>query len=296
MNIRELNEEFRKFYETDATYELKILVNQDRGYDGDLKIVKFKAKNDLDAILKVYKQYNLQTSYIFTEDNLYPEQEQQRDEILNCLKEGRIEEGVKLITSLYFDDFDPSDLDDKIVYIKNGDRVIFEDEDLDVFYLLNTEDDEDDDDDEFNINAKQILAAEKNIKKLTQEEVKKQGEIFKKWVNEHEKETGLTWEPGTFGMKFNEWGGLDFQFKGPAYGGLHPGFTGRRGPEWCVVYCRGSKGPSIYLKSLEELQDYLLKHPYKEWLKENFDYVMEQYDGTSNEQKIKTQVEEIINS
>lgn len=279
MNIRELNEEFRKFYEANSTYELQILVNADRGYEGDLKTLKFKAKNDLDAILKVFKKYNLQTSYIFEDDDLYPEQEQQRDEILNCLKEDKIERGVKLITDLYFDDFDPSDLYDKIVYIKNGDRVIFEDEYMDVSDLDDPEDEEDEED--------AVLLKVP----MDKEYVKQETASFKKWVNEHQAQTGLLWVP-KYAIYRDGKISVSFNFKG----GSHVVFDiyDKNRPKWTVGYDTRVLNHSFNTR--EELQNWLLENPYRDWLKQNKDKVLAMYNGDEEQQQLKQEMEDVLNS
>ena len=72
----------------------------------------FQADNDLAALLYVFENYDLQNAGMFNgdyeDDDLEEDDIELKNNILNCVKENKIEEGVKLLTDLYFDNFDIS--------------------------------------------------------------------------------------------------------------------------------------------------------------------------------------------
>ena len=140
MDFKALHEELKeasKFLYESNEYKLTIITGRDRDSDGELTKESFKAKNDLEALLYVFKTYDLQNAGMFNgtyEDGDWDEEDEQlRQNILNCVKENKIEEGIKLLTDLYFDGFDISDYYDDIVKLEAPDgHVVFEDTNLDI--------------------------------------------------------------------------------------------------------------------------------------------------------------------
>lgn len=139
MDFKALHEELKeasKFLYESNEYKLTIITGRDRDSDGELTKESFKAKNDLEALLYVFKTYDLQNAGMFNgtyEDGDWDEEDEQlRQNILNCVKENKIEEGIKLLTDLYFDGFDISDYYDDIVKLEAPDgHIVFED-DIDI--------------------------------------------------------------------------------------------------------------------------------------------------------------------
>lgn len=146
--FKKLNEQLQKFIiNENNTYKVTVLVNQDRMYSGDVETATIDADNDLQALYNAFTQYDIQNKYtlIDPEEELDDEQLELRNNILQCLRDKDLKTGIKLLTDLYFDGFDPSDYDDKIISVENPQgKIIFEDEDLQN-WLEDTEDLEDED-------------------------------------------------------------------------------------------------------------------------------------------------------
>ena len=158
-DFKVLNEKLEKLLETNE-YELAIIEGRARDLHGNLEKHKFTAKNDLDAMIQIFKKYDLQNSYYFTETTEDLEEEygeeyvEKRDAVLKCLEENKIDEGVKLITEIYYDDFDPSDYYDNIIKLTAPDgHIVFEDDGESGLYddeqaFLDSDDEEWDDDED----------------------------------------------------------------------------------------------------------------------------------------------------
>ena len=139
MDFLKINENLTKvskfLYESND-YKLTIITGRDRDSDGVLQNITIKAENDLDALLQVFKGYDLQNAGMFngeyTDEDLTEEDKQLKERILNCVKENKIEEGVKLLTDLYFDNFDISDYYADIVKLEAPDGHIVIEDDIDV--------------------------------------------------------------------------------------------------------------------------------------------------------------------
>ena len=133
--------DIKKLYETLdlaeglQNYKLTIITGRDRDSIGDINKETFKAENDLKALLYVFEQYNLQNAGMFNgeyeEEDLIEEDKMLKETILDCVREKRIQQGVKLLTDLYFDNFDISDYYDDIVKLEGPNGVVIED-DLDL--------------------------------------------------------------------------------------------------------------------------------------------------------------------
>ena len=139
MDFLKINENLTKaskfLYESND-YKLTIITGRDRDSDGVLQNITIKAANDLDALLQVFKGYDLQNAGMFygeyTDEDLTEEDKQLKERILNCVKENKIEEGVKLLTDLYFDNFDISDYYADIVKLEAPDGHIVIEDDIDL--------------------------------------------------------------------------------------------------------------------------------------------------------------------
>lgn len=143
--------------ESQGEYKLVIITGRGRGDDGKLTKESFQADNDLAALLYVFENYDLQNAGMFNgdyeDDDLEEDDIELKNNILNCVKENKIEEGVKLLTDLYFDNFDISDYYDDIISLTapDGHVVIEDDIDIEDWFGDDYEDDdidwEDDEDD-----------------------------------------------------------------------------------------------------------------------------------------------------
>lgn len=144
--------------ESQGEYKLVIITGRGRGDDGKLTKESFQADNDLAALLYVFENYDLQNAGMFNgdyeDDDLEEDDIELKNNILNCVKENKIEEGVKLLTDLYFDNFDISDYYDDIISLTapDGHVVIEDDIDIEDWFGDDYEDDdldwEDEDDEE----------------------------------------------------------------------------------------------------------------------------------------------------
>ena len=154
MDFLKINENLinaSKFLYESNDYKLTIITGRDRDSIGVLQNITIKAENDLDALLQVFKGYDLQNAGMFngeyTDEDLTEEDKRLKEQILTCVKQNKIEEGVKLLTDLYFDNFDISDYYADIVKLEGPNGVVIED-DLDLSDWdddeLDTEDYEDD--------------------------------------------------------------------------------------------------------------------------------------------------------
>lgn len=144
LDINKLNETL-DLAEGVQNYKLTIITGRDRDSDGVLQNITIKAENDLDALLQVFKGYDLQNAGMFNGDyedaDLDEGDKQLKERILNCVKENKIEEGVKLLTDLYFNNFDISDYYADIVKLEAPDgHIVIEDTNLDITGWFEDED------------------------------------------------------------------------------------------------------------------------------------------------------------
>lgn len=164
LDINKLNETL-DLAEGLSNYTLKIITGRDRDSIGVLQNITIKAENDLDALLQVFKGYDLQNAGMFngeyTDEDLTEEDKQLKEQILTCVKQNKIEEGVKLLTDLYFDNFDISDYYADIVKLEGPNGVVIED-DLDL---------SDWDDDELDTEDYEDKEADKNSNKRTKQDM-----------------------------------------------------------------------------------------------------------------------------
>lgn len=122
--------------ESQDEYKLVIITGRGRGEDGKLTKESFQADNDLAALLYVFENYDLQNAGMFNgdyeDDDLEEDDIELKNNILNCVKENKIEEGVKLLTDLYFDNFDISDYYDDIISLTAPDGHVVIEDDIDI--------------------------------------------------------------------------------------------------------------------------------------------------------------------
>ena len=122
--------------ESQDEYKLVIITGRGRGDDGKLTKESFQADNDLAALLYVFQNYDLQNAGMFNgeyeDDDLEEDDIELKNNILNCVKENKIEEGVKLLTDLYFDNFDISDYYDDIISLTAPDGHVVIEDDIDI--------------------------------------------------------------------------------------------------------------------------------------------------------------------
>lgn len=183
MDFLKINENLTrasKFLYESNDYKLTIITGRNRDSNGVLQNITIKAENDLDALLQVFKGYDLQNAGMFngeyTDEDLTEEDKQLKERILNCVKENKIEEGVKLLTDLYFDNFDISDYYADIVKLEAPDGHIVIDGDIDVEEWFG----EDEVEKEPSINIKQLRdACVKQAKAAIKELKKVSGNEFK---------------------------------------------------------------------------------------------------------------------
>lgn len=184
-----LNEKLEKLFETKGKYILTIITGRDRDSIGDVTKKTFNAKNDLDALLYVFKNYNLQNAGMFNgdyeEDELEEDQIELKNNILKCVKEGKIQEGIELLTDLYFDNFDISDYYDDIVCLEGPNGIIIED-DIDLSDWDDDELDTEDYEDQFD-KADSISDTENNNKEKFIERAKEQQKLVNEMLKEFEK-------------------------------------------------------------------------------------------------------------
>ena len=140
MDFLKINENLTKaskFLCESNDYKLTIITGRDRDSDGKLETVTIKAESDFDALFQVFEDYNLQNAGMFNgayeDDEIEGEDEVLRQKILDCVGEpSKVKEGVKLLTDLYFNNFDISDYYDDIVKLEAPDGHIVIDGDIDV--------------------------------------------------------------------------------------------------------------------------------------------------------------------
>ena len=156
MNIKRLNEKLEKILNEDKNYkrtrglkkyELKILVDRGRSSNGKVLTTNIKANNDVEALLKVFTDFDLQNSGYFNgdyaDDELDQEQLQNKNKVLAALNSGKNqEEAIEILNNFYFDDLDTTDYYDNIIYLKSPSGEVIIEDDLDLY------DDDDDDWDE----------------------------------------------------------------------------------------------------------------------------------------------------
>ena len=122
--------------ESQDEYKLVIITGRGRGDDGKLTKESFQDDKDLAALLHVFENYDLQNAGMFNgdyeDDDLEEDDIELKNNILNCVKENKIEEGVKLLTDLYFDNFDISDYYDDIISLTAPDGHVVIEGDIDI--------------------------------------------------------------------------------------------------------------------------------------------------------------------
>lgn len=129
-SLKKLNEALEKHIVNESSdYKLTIITDRDRDDGGKKRTRSIKADNDLEALLKVFKKYDVNNKYIVTENpiDLDDEDKEKRQKIDNCIKNQHIKTGVEMLTDLYFDGFDPSDYLDDIIKLEGPNGVVIED-------------------------------------------------------------------------------------------------------------------------------------------------------------------------
>ena len=101
--------------------------------------------------------------------------------------------------------------------------------------------------------------------------LKNEVEQFKQWFDAHKEEIGFDWV-GRNPIKYGQYSdkGVHFEFQYGIVGGYHndttepdPSFSMKQyDPHWFINYWQDVQ----LFKTREELQNYLLEHPYKEWM------------------------------
>ena len=168
--------------ESQGEYKLVIITGRGRGDDGKLTKESFQADNDLAALLYVFENYDLQNAGMFNgdyeDDDLEEDDIELKNNILNCVKENKIEEGVKLLTDLYFDNFDISDYYDDIISLTapDGHVVIEDDIDVDDWFGDDYEDDIDWEDEEDEEDMDESILTKLSKKGFIRESLSKQYE------------------------------------------------------------------------------------------------------------------------
>lgn len=167
--------------ESQDEYKLVIITGRGRGDDGKLTKESFQADNDLAALLYVFENYDLQNAGMFNgdyEDDLEEDDIELKNNILNCVKENKIEEGVKLLTDLYFDNFDISDYYDDIISLTapDGHVVIEDDIDIEDWFGDDYEDDIDWEDEEDEEDMDESILTKLSKKGFIRESLSKQYE------------------------------------------------------------------------------------------------------------------------
>ena len=168
--------------ESQDEYKLVIITGRGRGDDGKLTKESFQADNDLAALLHVFENYDLQNAGMFNgeyeDDDLEEDDIELKNNILNCVKENKIEEGVKLLTDLYFDNFDISDYYDDIISLTapDGHVVIEDDIDIEDWFGDDYEDDIDWEDEEDEDDMDESILTKLSKKGFIRESLSKQYE------------------------------------------------------------------------------------------------------------------------
>ena len=168
--------------ESEGEYKLVIITGRGRGDDGKLTKESFQADNDLAALLYVFQNYDLQNAGMFNgdyeDDDLEEDDIELKNNILNCVKENKIEEGVKLLTDLYFDNFDISDYYDDIISLTapDGHVVIEDDIDIEDWFGDDYEDDIDWEDEEDEDDMDESILTKLSKKGFIRESLSKQYE------------------------------------------------------------------------------------------------------------------------
>ena len=166
--------------ESQGEYKLVIITGRGRGDDGKLTKESFQADNDLAALLYVFENYDLQNAGMFNgdyeDDDLEEDDIELKNNILNCVKENKIEEGVKLLTDLYFDNFDISDYYDDIISLTapDGHVVIEDDIDIEDWFGDDYEDDIDWEDEEDEDDMDESILTKLSKKGFIRESLSKQ--------------------------------------------------------------------------------------------------------------------------
>lgn len=140
--------------EENGQYELKIIVDRNRGSNGRAITTNIDANNDAEALLKVFTNFDLQNSGYFNgdyaEDELDEQELENKNKVLAASNSGENqEEAIEILNNLYFDNLDISDYYDNIIYLKspNGNIIIEDDLDLDSWFEDDEYYDEDEDED-----------------------------------------------------------------------------------------------------------------------------------------------------
>lgn len=168
--------------ESQGEYKLVIITGRGRGDDGKLTKESFQADNDLAALLHVFENYDLQNAGMFNgdyeDDDLEEDDIELKNNILNCVKENKIEDGVKLLTDLYFDNFDISDYYDDIISLTapDGHVVIEDDIDIEDWFGDDYEDDIDWEDEEDEDDMDESILTKLSKKGFIRESLSKQYE------------------------------------------------------------------------------------------------------------------------
>lgn len=102
------------------TYQYLILVDRDRDCNGEYEKDEIKAANDLEAIIYILENYNMESYYNFED---FDEEISKLRKMYEKNKEEAIKEALQLLETS-----DLSDYYDNLGYLKNNDRVLFEDE------------------------------------------------------------------------------------------------------------------------------------------------------------------------
>lgn len=140
-DLKLLNSDFFEAKEENGQYELKIIVDRNRGSNGRAITTNIDANNDAEALLKVFTNFDLQNSGYFngdyTDDELDQEELQNKNKVLAAANSGQNqEEAIEILNNFYFDNLDISDYYDNIIYLKspNGNIIIEDDLDLDSWF------------------------------------------------------------------------------------------------------------------------------------------------------------------
>lgn len=179
MDFKALKEELKeasKFLYESTEYKLTIITGRDRDSDGELTKTSFKAENDVDAVLKVLKEYNTCCSGWFngdyTEDELDETEKARNEKLYAAAKSGNDQaECLKILYDLYDKSMDITDYYDDIITIEGPNGIVFEDDKIDITGWFEDEEEIEDDFGTYKENPKktkslmkQLEADEKRLK------------------------------------------------------------------------------------------------------------------------------------
>lgn len=155
-DLQLLDSDFYESKEENGQYELKIIVDRNRGSNGRAITTNIDANNDAEALLKVFTNFDLQNSGYFNgdyaEDELDEQELENKNKVLAASNSGENqEEAIQILNDFYFDNLDISDYYDNIIYLKspNGNIIIEDDLDLDSWFEDDEEYDEEYDDEDW---------------------------------------------------------------------------------------------------------------------------------------------------